>query len=287
MSAPQHRHWTGDVAALLRADRGFRLARVDPASTPGHGRRRRDCTAELVRGADGLDQLQSRLHAAAATGGDAPSVLLVLQGMDTSGKGGIVRHVVGAMNPQGVHTVAFGAPTPDELAHDFLWRIRPHVPRPGTISVFDRSHYEDVLIGRVRTLADAAEIDRRYTAITAFERELTDAGTRVLKVMLHISNGEQRDRLMDRLERSDKQWKYTPADTDDRMLWPAYMDAYQAMLDHTSTPDAPWYVIPADHKWYARLAVQALLLNTLHDITPDWPAPDYDVEAEKDRLRTT
>lgn len=287
MSAPVHKHWTGDVAALLRADPGFRLARVDPASTPGHGRRRRDCTGDLVAGADGLDRLQTRLHAAAVTGGEAGSVLLVLQGMDTSGKGGIVRHVVGTMDPQGVHAVAFGAPTADELAHDFLWRIRPHAPRPGMIAVFDRSHYEDVLAARVRGLADDAEVDRRFTAINEFERQLSDAGTRIIKVMLHISAGEQRDRLMDRLDRPDKRWKYTPADTDDRALWPAYMDAYQDVLDRTSTRAAPWYVVPADRKWYARLAVQALLLRALADIAPDWPVPDYDVDAEKERLRAT
>ena len=214
-------------------------------------------------------------------------MLLVLQGMDTAGKGGIVRHVIGAVDPQGVSLAAFKKPTPEELAHDFLWRVEKRVPEPGFIGVFDRSHYEDVLIGRVRHLADDAEIERRYGAINAFEKGLVDRGIRIVKVMLHISSDEQKARLAERLDRPDKYWKYNPADVDERALWPQYMDAYQTVFDRTSTPDAPWFVVPADRKWYARLAVQALLLDALEDIDPQWPAADFDVAVEKRRLAAT
>lgn len=150
--------------------------------------------------------------------------------------------------------------------------------------MFDRSHYEDVLIGRVRQLADAAEIERRYDAINAFEERVAASGVRIVKVMLHISPEEQKARLMERLERPDKHWKYNPGDVDERMLWPQYMEAYQTVFDRTSTEAAPWYVVPANAKWYARLAVQELLLAALEDIDPQWPVADFDVEAEKKRL---
>ena len=214
-------------------------------------------------------------------------MLLVVQGMDTAGKGGIVRHVIGAVDPQGVSLAAFKKPTPEELAHDFLWRVEKRVPEPGFIGVFDRSHYEDVLIGRVRHLADDAEIERRYGAINAFEKGLVDRGIRIVKVMLHISSDEQKARLAERLDRPDKYWKYNPADVDERALWPQYMDAYQTVFDRTSTPDAPWFVVPADRKWYARLAVQALLLDALEEIDPQWPAAHFDVALEKRRLAAT
>ncbi|HHX47234.1 MAG TPA: polyphosphate kinase 2 family protein, partial [Brevibacterium sp.] len=185
---------------------------------------------------------------------------------------------------QGVELAAFKKPTEEELAHDFLWRIRPRVPGPGMIGVFDRSHYEDVLIGRVRELADETEIERRYSAINDFEAELIAAGVRIVKVMLHISPDEQKERLAERLERPDKHWKYNPGDVDERLLWPDYMDAYQAAFDRTSTEATPWFVVPANRKWYARLAVQRLLLDVLKDIDPQWPAADFDVEVEKKRL---
>lgn len=212
------------------------------------------------------------------------SVLLVLQAMDTAGKGGIVRHVVGAVDPQGVELASFKKPTSEELAHDFLWRIEKRLPNTGHIGVFDRSHYEDVLIGRVRSLAPADEIDRRYGAIVAFEAQAAEMGIRVVKVMLHISKDEQRERLAKRLDRPDKHWKYNPSDVDERELWDDYMDAYQVAIERTSTPVAPWHVVPADRKWYARLAVQQLLIDALVDIDPQWPAADYDVAEERRRL---
>ena len=211
-------------------------------------------------------------------------MLLVLQAMDSAGKGGIIRHVVGSVDPQGVALAAFKKPTKDELAHDFLWRIEKKLPEPGYIGVFDRSHYEDVLIARVRGLAPPDEIERRYGAINDFEKRVSESGTRIVKVMLHISPDEQRERLMERLERPDKYWKYNPGDVDERLLWPKYMDAYQLVFERTSTPWAPWHVVPANSKWYARIAVQALLLEALEKVDPQWPAATFDVEAEKARL---
>ena len=217
---------------------------------------RRPPSDDLSAGAGELDELQERLYAESRGGDATDSVLLVLQAMDSAGKGGIIRHVVGSVDPQGVTLTAFKKPTDEELAHDFLWRVEKRVPQPGFIGVFDRSHYEDVLIGRVRALAPAEEIERRYGAINDFEKRLTDAGTRVVKVMLHISHDEQTERLMERLERPDKHWKYNPGDVDERARWPQYMEAYQTVFERTSTENAPWYVVPANRKWYARLAVQ-------------------------------
>lgn len=287
MTAKSQTNWTGEPADLLRVGAGFRLADVDPDATPGYAGGKKHGRVDLAAGSAQLDGLQEQLFAQSRLDATTPAVLLVLQAMDSAGKGGIVRHVVGSVDPQGVSLVAFKKPTPEELAHDFLWRVEKQVPEAGFIGVFDRSHYEDVLIGKVRSLADDAEIERRYGAINDFEKRLTDAGTRVVKVMLHISPEEQKARLMERLDRPDKHWKYNPGDVDERTLWPAYMAAYQTVFERTSTPHAPWHVIPANAKWYARIAVQALLLEALEDIDPQWPAADYDVAAEKARLAAT
>lgn len=269
---------------MLRVSQGFRLSDVDPDATPGYDRGKAHGAKDLAAGLERLNDLQERLFAESRVGTAHDSVLLVLQAMDSAGKGGIVRHVVGGVDPQGVSLAAFKAPTPEERQHDFLWRIENRLPEAGFIGVFDRSHYEDVLIGRVRELADAPEIERRYDAINAFEAQVAASGTRIIKVMLHISRDEQKARLMERLKRPDKHWKYNPGDVDERMRWSQYMDAYQVVFDRTSTEAAPWHVIPANHKWYARLAVQELLLAALEDIDPQWPGADYDVEAEKKRL---
>ena len=287
MTAKSQTRWTGEPTELLRVGEGFRLADVDPDATPGFDGGKKQGQADLADGVDELDELQWRLYAQSRVVDGSPSVLLVLQAMDSAGKGGIVRHVIGAVDPQGVRLKAFKAPSAEERAHDFLWRIEKETPPPGFIGVFDRSHYEDVLIGRVRQLAPAEEIERRYGAINDFEKRVTDAGTRIVKVMLHISPEEQKERLMERLDRPDKHWKYNPGDVDERTLWPDYMDAYQVVFDRTSTPEAPWHVVPANRKWYARLAVQALLLEALEAIDPQWPAADFDVAAEKARLAAT
>ena len=268
----------------LRVGEGFRLADVDPDAKPGYDHGKSHGVSDLAAGLADLNVLQERLFAESRVGVAKDAVLLVLQAMDSAGKGGIVRHVVGGVDPQGVALAAFKAPTAEERAHDFLWRVEKRLPEPGFIGVFDRSHYEDVLIGRVRELAPPAEIERRYDAINEFEARVSASGTRIVKVMLHISPEEQKARLMERLERPDKYWKYNPGDVDERMLWPQYMDAYQTVFDRTSTDAAPWFVIPANAKWYARLAVQELLLAALEDIDPQWPSADFDVEAEKKRL---
>jgi PPK2 family polyphosphate:nucleotide phosphotransferase len=233
--------------------------------------------------ADELADLQERLWAEGTVGSER-RVLVVLQGMDTSGKGGVLRHTIGLVDPQGVRITSFKAPTDEERAHDFLWRIEQGLPGAGYIGVFDRSHYEDVLIARVRGFADPAEIERRYGAINAFEARLVDEGYSVVKCMLHISADEQRARLEERLANPEKHWKYNPGDVDERALWPAYREAYEIALERTNTDVAPWHVVPADKKWFRNLAVGHLLLQTLRGLDLQWPAADFDVEAEKFRL---
>lgn len=268
---------------LLRVGAGFELAAVEPASTPGFDGDEKDADAVMAGLQKRLADLQERLYAE-SKGGGPRSVLLVIQGMDTSGKGGIMRHVVGAVDPQGVRITAFKAPSAEERRHPFLWRIRRALPTPGHIGVFDRSHYEDVLIVRVHDLVPPTTWSRRYGQINRFEEGVVAAGTTVVKVMLHLSPGEQKARLTERLERGDKYWKYNPGDLDERAHWVDYMEAYQVALQRCSTAAAPWHVVPADNKWYARLAVTNLLLEALEGMDPQWPAADFDVDAERERL---
>ena len=230
-----------------------------------------------------LSALQERLYAQGRRG-SARRVLLVLQGMDTSGKGGTLRHTVGLVDPQGVRITSFKAPTEEELAHDFLWRIRRALPGPGIIGVFDRSHYEDVLVPRVHGLVDEAELERRYTAINDFEGELTEGGTTVLKCLLHISPEEQKKRLLARLDQPSKHWKYNPHDVDERARWADYRRAYEIAVERTNTGTAPWYLLPSDSKWYRNLAIGELLLETLRGFDLHWPVADFDVDAERARL---
>ena len=271
------------VDALKVTDPAFELASVDPRSTPGYSGKKADGQADLAEGAEHLSELQERLFAASRAGSER-AVLLMIQGMDTSGKGGIVRHVVGQVDPQGVHITGFKAPTDEEKQHDFLWRIRKALPGPGDIGVFDRSHYEDVLIHRVHGWADAEELERRYAAIADFEREIHESGTVLIKVMLHISRKEQGERLLERLDRPDKHWKFNPGDIDEREHWDDYMQAYEIAVQKTSTEASPWFVVPADRKWYARLAVQHLLTNALEGISPQWPKAEFNVEEQRERL---
>jgi PPK2 family polyphosphate:nucleotide phosphotransferase len=274
------------LSELLAAGPDFELATADPAGTPGFTAGKSAGQRALAEGADRLSELQERLTAA-AKGGSTRSVLLVVQGMDTAGKGGVVRHVVGACDPEGVRVTAFKAPTSEELEHDFLWRIRNALPPAGKIGVFDRSHYEDVLVVRVHGLVPRAAWSRRYGTINRFEAKLVDSGTPLVKVMLNVSADEQKKRLGERLERSDKWWKYNPGDIAERLLWASYQEAYQAAITKCSTEAAPWFVVPADRKWYARWAVQQLLLEALERIDPQWPPATFDVKAEKARLAKT
>lgn len=276
--------FTEAPAQLLRVGPGFSLAAQPCGATPGFTGKKADGAATLAARAPVLAQLQEQLFAESRYGGER-SLLLILQAMDTAGKGGIVSHVVGMVDPQGVQLTSFKAPTDEEKAHDFLWRVRPAAPRPGMLGVFDRSHYEDVLIHRVHGWADGAELERRYDAINSFEAELDGAGTTVVKVMLNISPDEQLERLTSRLHDPSKYWKYSPTDLDERGFWPEYMESYQRVFDKTATDHAPWYVVPANKKWYARLAVQEILIQALEELQLQWPAGDFDLALERSRLK--
>ncbi len=274
---------SASIEELLRVGDGFRLADVDAEGTPGFDGGKSEGKEALADHASELGTWQEKLYAE-SKGGGTRSVLLVVQGMDTSGKGGIMRHVVSQIDPEGIRATAFKAPNEEERKHDFLWRIRNALPGPGKIGVFDRSHYEDVLVVRVHDLVPQDEWSKRYAQINAFEREVKASGTRIVKVMTHISKDEQKVRLRERLERPDKHYKYNPGDVDERLRWDDYMEAYQVALTRTSTKGAPWYVVPANKKWYARYAVQQLLLDALADMDPTWPVMDFDVTAELKRL---
>ena len=268
-------------AEILKVGKGFDLLAVDPDSTPGYPGDKNDGEVLLADLDDNLAELQEQLFAESRFGG-TKRILLILQAMDTAGKGGIVTHVMGAMNPHGVQMKSFKAPTPEEKSYDFLWRIEKEVPAAGMVGVFDRSHYEDVLIHRVHRWADPKELERRYTAINEFEARQTAAGTKIVKVMLHISRDEQKERLLARLDEPAKLWKYSSNDLKERAFWSDYMAAYQKAFEKTGTDVAPWHVVPANKKWYARIAVQQLLLDALEGLKLEWPVPDLDVAMERE-----
>jgi PPK2 family polyphosphate:nucleotide phosphotransferase len=252
------------------------LAAIPTDSTVGFVGDKTDGEKALQALGPELADLQERLWAE-RTAGSNRRVLLVLQGMDTSGKGGVLRHTVGLVDPQGIKLTSFKVPTDEERQHDFLWRIEKAVPEAGYIGVFDRSHYEDVLIVKVRGWADADEIERRYGAINDFEQRLVDEGTTVVKCMLHISPEEQKQRLLARLEDPSKYYKYNSADLDERARWADYRAAYE--IAH-----APWHVVPSDKKWFRNYAVGRLLLEALRGLDPQWPPADFDVDVERKRL---
>jgi PPK2 family polyphosphate:nucleotide phosphotransferase len=274
------------ISDLLRIPGGaVDLRAIDPSATPGFGGERADADAEWPALSERLAQLQEMLFAEGRAGGRR-SVLLVLQGMDTSGKGSVLRRVMGAVDPQGVQIAAFKRPTQEELDHHFLWRIRKRVPEPGQIGVFDRSHYEDVVVARVHDLVPAYVWRGRYDEINHFEDQLRDAGTRVIKCLLHISRDESRLRLLARLDDPTKHWKYAPGDVDERQRWDDYLDAYEAALERcgAGVGSAPWYVVPADRKWYRNWAIARLLIEEFEAMDLSWPPADFDVEAERKRL---
>lgn len=203
-------------------------------------------------------------------------ILMVLQATDTGGKDGVIRHVFRTVNPQGVKVSGFKAPSHLELAHDYLWRIHRETPARGEIRIFNRSHYEDVLVVRVRKLVPEETWERRYQHINDFERMLADEGTTIVKFFLHISKAEQAKRFQDRLDDPAKQWKFNPGDLAERKLWDEYQRAYEAMLSRTSTPWAPWYVVPSNSKWYRNLVVARVLVETLEGLEMRYPRPDFD-----------
>lgn len=280
---PTSDRWTTPAHDALRVSEGFRLADFDPAGKPGWHGRKKHAEAHLAQRGVLMSGLQERLFAEGRSGGTR-SVLLVLQGMDTAGKGGVVRHVVGMVDPQGVQLRAFGVPTEEERTHPYLWRIENALPQPGKLGVFDRSHYEDVLVVRVHELVKPEVWGARYDEINEFEARVVASGTTIVKVALMVSPAEQKKRLRERLERPDKYWKYNPGDLDERLLLPKYAEAYQAVFDRTSTDVAPWFVVPADRKWYARLAVTELLTHAFKGLDLGWPPADFDVAAELARL---
>ena len=278
---------TPTVAQQLRLPTGpVDLASIDPRATPGFNGDKLAGKAALGELDATVSELQELLYAQGRTGGQR-RLLLVVQGMDTAGKGGVLRHAVGMLDPQGVRIKAFKAPTAEERKRGFLWRIRNAQPAPGEVGVFDRSHYEDVLVARVNKLARPDVIERRYDAINKFEQELVDSGCAVIKVMLHISSDEQKARLMERLDRPDKHWKYNPGDVDERAKWGDYQRAYEIALERCNTDAAPWFVVPADRKWYRNLAVTHLLVEHLKGMKLAWPLADFDVKLEKKRLAAT
>ncbi|WP_037176417.1 polyphosphate kinase 2 family protein [Rhodococcus sp. UNC363MFTsu5.1] len=276
-------NWEIPAVEALRATPDTRVADIQTKGTPGFvGDKALGERLLEERGAR-LSALQELLYANGRSG-ETRSVLLVLQGMDTAGKGGMLRHVIGHVDPQGVDHASFGVPTAEEKRHDYLWRIRKALPRKGQLGVFDRSHYEDVLVVRVHNLVPPDVWEPRYEEINTFERELVESGTTIVKVAMFVSLDEQKARLAERLERPDKYWKFNPGDITERGYWPEYQKAYQAMLDRTSTDHAPWHVVPCDRKWYSRLAVTELLIDALEKLDLDWPPADFDIEVEKARL---
>jgi PPK2 family polyphosphate:nucleotide phosphotransferase len=254
------------------------LRQRDTRATPGV-RSRKKAEKELKELEGRLDRLQVRLMAEARR-----SLLVVLQGMDTSGKDGTIKHAFASLSPSATDVEAFKTPTDEELSHDFLWRIRKALAEPGRIGIFNRSHYEDVVVARVKELVGPEAWSARHEQINAFERELTQSGTTVLKVFLHISREEQRERLLARLDDPEKIWKFNPGDLDDRARWDEYQAAYEDALTRCSTHEAPWYVVPADRKWYRNRAVTELLVDTLERMDPKMPEPDFDVAEMRAKL---
>lgn len=269
--------------ATFRVPADLDLAALDPRDRPVGPKDKSAAAEDMVDLAARLDGLQEALYAEASGGGER-AVLLVLQGMDTSGKGGVIRHVAGLVNPQGLQIASFKRPSAEERAEHFLRRIRRQVPEPGRIGVFDRSHYEDVLVARVDALVSEDVWRGRYDEINAFEAEIAAQGVTILKCMLHISPREQAERLLARLDDPAKRWKYHTGDLDARAKWPAYQQAYADALRHCDTDLAPWYVIPSDRKWYRNWAIASVLAETLAELDPQFPPAAIDVDAERARI---
>jgi PPK2 family polyphosphate:nucleotide phosphotransferase len=233
---------------------------------------REEAEASFYALRDELIAWQPRLYAE-----DRHKLLIIFQAMDAGGKDGAIGKVFRGVNPLGIRVHSFKAPSTEELAHDFLWRIHQRVPSRGMIGVFNRSHYEDVLIVRVDSLVPESVWRPRYGLINDFEKHLTETGTTILKFYLHISNEEQRERLQARISEPDKNWKFSMEDLEKRRQWPAYMEAYEEMLERTSTTYAPWYIIPSDQKWYRDLALVEVIVDTLRRLNPRYPAPTMDL----------
>ena len=270
------------IAKRFRIDKPdkFRLSKHDPAECYGLTPDKKDATAMLGEGIERLSELQQRLYAE-----DRWSVLIVLQAMDAAGKDSVIKHVMTGLNPQGVEVHPFKQPSAEELSHDFLWRAGKRLPQNGRIGIFNRSYYEEVLVVRVhRELLDQERVPKsligkdvwkqRFDDIRAFERHLARNGTLILKFFLNVSKDEQRRRFLDRIDEPAKRWKFSMNDVSERKLWDRYMTAFEDMIRHTSTPEAPWFVVPADHKWFARMVVAAALVQELQGLDLDYPKVD-------------
>ena len=245
----------------------FSLKSIKPVDTSERGLSKEADVLELEKLASKINALQDILYAQGKQ-----KVLLILQGMDASGKDGTVRHVFSECDPLGIRLASFKGPTEEELAHDYLWRVHKQVPQRGEIVIFNRSHYEDVLIVKVHDWIDDAECKRRYAQINAFEKQLTETGTVIIKCFLHISKKEQKERLQERLNDPTKTWKFNPNDLKERALWPKYMQAYENAMLATSTSYAPWYIVPADSKMNRNLLISRLLFNALKKLQLEYPA---------------
>lgn len=245
------------------------LSKIDPREATGFDGSKKDSLEPFDEARARLAELQDVLYAQ-----NKHRLLVVLQATDTGGKDGTIRHVFRDIDPIGVRMQAFKVPTEAELAHDFLWRVHEHVPGDGEMVVFNRSHYEDVLVVKVRGLAEPDVIEKRYEHIRNFEQMLVDEGTTIVKFFLHISKDEQAERLQARLDEPDKTWKFSSADIEERKLWDDYQGAFATAIERTSTEDSPWYVIPADRKWYRNLAVARILVDTLEGLDMSYPEPE-------------
>ncbi len=250
-----------------------RLEEWDPEDLKGFDGSKKDAEARLEQLRLRLEELQELLYAE-----HQRKLLVVLQGMDTSGKDGTIRHVFQGVNPQGVRVARFGPPTQDELDHDYLWRVHCHTPAKGEMMIFNRSHYEDVLVVRVHGLVPKPVWEERYQEINDFEHMLVEEGVTILKFFLHISRAEQKKRLQERLDDPTKHWKFSLADEKERKLWPEYRKAYEDALERTSTKWAPWHIVPANHKWYRNLVVATILTDTLRGLKMKYPKPSAEVE---------
>lgn len=252
---------------IVRPKGEFKLADCDPSSTAGL-KNDRDTKKRLKRNTDRLSDLQYLLYAE-----NSRALLIVLQAMDAGGKDGTIRHVMSGVNPQGCHVTSFKVPSAEEAAHDFLWRIHNAAPAAGQIGIFNRSHYEDVLVVRVHNLVPKSLWSKRYRQINAFEKLLADNGVHILKFFLHISKDEQKKRFLERLNNPRKNWKVNPADFDERRWWDDYMQAYETALRRCSSKHAPWFVIPSDKKWFRNLAISDIVVDTLEALDMKFPPP--------------
>ena len=264
----------------VKPNADIRLRHIDPNDVSLFKGSKKDAAKTVSSLRRDLDELQEMLYI-----NGSHKVLIVLQGMDTAGKDGTIRHIFRGVNPQGVKVRCFKEPTPEELKHDFLWRIHQHVPAKGEIMIFNRSHYEDVLIVRVHNLVSAGVWQKRFDHINAFERMLADEGTVILKFYLHVDPQEQLERIRKRVDKTRKNWKLSEADLSERKLWPEYIEAYQDLLRKTSTPAAPWYVVPANKKWYRDLVIAGVITKTLKELKLAYPKAGVDLAQFKKRLQ--